>query len=452
MRHRTGQTGPDFSSATKKLAITRSQPEEGYHITTLPNGARIASVAMPHMKSVTVGVWVAVGGRHETADECGLSHFVEHMLFKGTETRSPRQISEAVESVGGFINAFTTEDHTCYYAKAGARYLGLLSDVLLDMILHSQFVPDELEREREVIREEILMYRDQPSQHSQEILSEIMWPNHPLGRSLTGTVETLATFGRARVKQFVRRTYNASTILVTVSGNATHAEAVTALRPLLSRLKTGPLPPFQKWKSRSWQPSVRAIEDDTEQSHLSLGAHSVSRRDSARFALKLLSVVLGENMSSRLFQQLRERHGFCYSIQSETMTLEDTGLLNISVGLESEKVEKAVRLMAKEFVKLRDKNIPARELQQAKDYCIGHNELCLESTTHHMMWLGESILAYGRVIDPNEVRQKLNAVTAEDIRELAGRVLHPQQIGVAIVGKNLAPEKIRQSLLGTIQS
>lgn len=448
MRHRTGQAGPDFTSTPKNLISARPQPDDGYRITTLPNGARIASVTMPHMKSVTVGVWVAVGGRHETADECGLSHFVEHMLFKGTDTRSPRQISEAVEGVGGFINAFTTEDHTCYYAKAGARYLPLLADVLLDMVLHSTFDPDEIEREREVIREEILMYRDQPSQHSQEILSEIMWPRHPLGRSLTGTVETLATFSRARVKQFVRRTYNASTILVTVSGNASHSDAVAALRPLVSKLKNGPTPPFQKWKSRTWRPTVRAIEDDTEQSHLSLGAHSVSRRDPARFAFKLLSVVLGENMSSRLFQQLRERHGFCYSIQSETMTLEDTGLLNISVGLDSEKVEKAVRLMAREFVRLREKNIPARELQQAKDYCIGHNELCLESTTHHMMWLGESILAYGRAIDPNEVRQKLGAVTAEDIRELARRVLNPAQIGVAIVGKNLAADKIQQSLLG----
>jgi predicted Zn-dependent peptidase len=398
------------------------------------------------MKSVTVGVWVAVGGRHEAAEDCGISHFVEHMLFKGTKTRSARDITEAVEGVGGFVNAFTTEDHTCYYAKAGAKYLPLLGDVLLDMMLHSRFDPEELEREREVIREEILMYRDQPSQHAEEVLTDLMWPRHPLGRPLTGSVETLATFTRRKVQNFVKETYNASTILITVAGNATHADALAALKPLASKFKAGPVPAFQKWKSLKWKPEVRSIEDDTEQSHLSLGAHSVSRLDPSRFSLKLLSVILGENMSSRLFQQLRENRGLCYSIQSETMCLEDTGLLNISVGLDAEKVEKAVRLIAREFRKLGEKDISARELRQAKDYSIGHNELCLESTTHQMMWLGESILAYGRAVDPTEVQRSLAAVTAADLRATAARLLDPAKVGLAIVGHGVNADKVRAAL------
>ena len=445
MRHRSGQTSSSFPQRSRKLA---SPPvEEGiYQVSTLPNGARIATAHMPHMKSVTVGVWVAVGGRHEAAGECGISHFVEHMLFKGTKDRSARQITEAVEGVGGFVNAFTTEDHTCYYAKAAARYLPLVGDVLMDMVLHSQFNAEEIEREREVIREEILMYRDQPSQHAEEVLSDLMWPNHPLGQPLTGSVETLATFSRRRVQNFVRQTYNASTILLTVAGNATHEEAMAVLKPLVSKLKAGAKPAYKSWGGLQWKPEIRAVEDDTEQSHLALGAHSVSRRDPSRFALKLLSIILGENMSSRLFQQLRENHGLCYSIQSETMCLEDTGLLNISVGLDAEKVEKAVRLIAREFRKLATKNISARELRQAKDYSIGHTELCLESTTHQMMWLGESILAYGRAVDPTEVQERLAGVTVDELRATAAKILDPSQIGLAMVGKGLNTARITAAL------
>ena len=443
MRHRSGSTGPEPTLRNRKLASANTVEEGIYRVTTLANGARIATAAMPHMKSVTVGVWVGVGGRHESVEDCGISHFVEHMLFKGTKERSARQITEAIEGVGGFVNAFTTEDHTCYYAKAGAKYLPLLGDVLLDMVRNSQFEPDEIEREREVIREEILMYKDQPSQHAEEVLTDLMWPRHALGQPLTGSVETLATFTRRKVQKFVRETYNASTILLTVAGNATHEEALAALQPLVAKIKAGPVPKFQKWMGLKWKPVVRAVEDDTEQSHLALGAHSVSRRDPHRFAMKLLSVILGENMSSRLFQQLRETHGLCYSIQSETMCLEDTGLVSISVGLDSEKVDKAVRLMVREFRRLGEKDVPARELRQAKDYYIGHNELCLESTTHHMMWLGETILAYGRAIDPSEVQERIGAVTAAEIRAVAAKILDPSRIGVAMIGQGLDQARVQ---------
>ena len=170
-----------------------------YNVTRLPNGARIASVEMPHMRSVTVGVWAGVGGRHERVREGGISHFIEHLLFKGTKRRNPRQITAAVEGVGGYLNAFTTEDHTCYYAKAGAPHFERLCDVLTDMYLDSVFAKAEIEREREVIREEILMYRDQPAQHAQELLTSTLWPRHPLGRPLTGTVETVSKLGRREI-------------------------------------------------------------------------------------------------------------------------------------------------------------------------------------------------------------------------------------------------------------
>src|SRR5882757_8888315 len=176
--------------------------EYPYRLTKLPNGARIASVEMPYMKSVSVGFWAAIGGRHETAQHSGISHFIEHLLFKGTKRRTAKKITESVESLGGYLNAFTTEDHTCYYAKAGAPHLPELCDVLGDMYLDSQFCPTEIEREREVIREEILMYRDHPGQHAQELLTATMWPDHPLGRPLTGSVETIGRMKRPHFMGF----------------------------------------------------------------------------------------------------------------------------------------------------------------------------------------------------------------------------------------------------------
>lgn len=397
---------------------------------------------MPHMKSVTVGVWVAVGGRHESLALHGISHFVEHLLFKGTKKRSARQITEAVEGVGGFINAFTSEDHTCYYAKAGANYLPLLCEILMDMVLESQFAEAEIERERDVIREEILMYRDQPCQQAQEVLIDLMWPSHPLGRPLTGTVETLATFDRQTIQKFVAANYHAGTILITVAGCASHDEVLRHLTPHLSRLPKGRKPSYRPWQNQKWKPAVKVTEDDTEQAHLSLGCHAVSRNDDRRYALKLLSVLLGENMSSRLFQQLREKYAYCYSVQGEIMTLDETGILNISAGLESEKLRNALRLVLREFQRLCDKPVPARELRQAKDYTIGHNDLSLESTTHQMMWIGESILAYGRIVNPEEIQTRLKAVTSVDIQEMARLCLRPEKTSLAVVGKGLDQAKV----------
>src|SRR5687768_12166627 len=189
-----------------------------YEVTRLPNGARVASVCMPYMRSVSVGVWAGVGGRHESAEHSGMSHFLEHLLFKGTKRRTARQITVAVEGVGGYLNAFTTEDHTAYYAKAGVEHFDRLCDVLGDMYVDSTFPETEIEREREVVREEILMYRDQPAQHAQELLTSTLWPKHPLGRPITGTVETISHLSADKIQEFHRRNYNAANTIVTVAG------------------------------------------------------------------------------------------------------------------------------------------------------------------------------------------------------------------------------------------
>jgi predicted Zn-dependent peptidase len=414
-----------------------------YRLTRLPNGARIASVEMPYMRSVSIGVWAGVGGRHEVERQSGISHFLEHLLFKGTKRRNARRITESVEGLGGYLNAFTTEDHTCYYAKAAAQHLPQLCDVLSDMYLESVFAPQEIEREREVIREEILMYRDHPAQHAQELLTATMWPRHPLGRPLTGTVETINSFQRDELLAFRDQHYNGATTIATVAGPVYHERVVELLAPTLSRLPRGRAPRFQRASRVEGPARLNLHTQDTEQTHLAMGFHAFGRADERRFALKLLSVILGENMSSRLFQKLRERHGWCYNVQTSMVTLADTGAIHVYAGLDPANLEKAVRLILRELQTLCEKPPALAELKKARDYTIGQTLMGLESTSNQIMWMGESLIGYGEILDPSEIERRILAVTPADIQRCACYCLSRAKLGVAIVGPVQEEEKVR---------
>jgi len=420
------------------------------HLTKLPNGVRVASIEMPHMKTVSVGIWAAVGGRHEPESLCGISHFLEHLMFKGTKRRSARKITEAVEGLGGYLNAFTTEDHTCYYAKAGAAHLPVLCDVLGDMILNSRFAPAEIERERAVIREEILMVHDNPGQYIEELLSEVLWPDHPLGRPLTGTAESIAGLTREKFFAFKEKHYVGHTTLVTVAGAAAHERVLELMGPTIGMLPAGRVPRFEKSNHDRAikaggvrRPHIKAVKEEIEQTHLALGFHAFGRRDERRFALKLLSVILGENMSSRLFQKLRERHGICYSVQTSVVSLQDAGALTVFAGLDPSKLEKAVRLTMEELDRIASQAPRPGELRKAQDYTIGQMLMGLESTSNQMTWMGESLLSFGKVIDPHEVEQRLLAVTPEEVRAVAETCLKLSRLGVAVTGPAPDAEKIR---------
>ncbi|MDQ3622505.1 MAG: insulinase family protein [Verrucomicrobiota bacterium] len=405
-----------------------------YRLTTLPNRCRIVSVEMPHMRSASVGFWAAIGGRHEIAPLGGISHFVEHLLFKGTRRRSARQITESVEGIGGYLNAFTTEDHTCYYAKAAAGHFGTLCDVLGDMYLHSQFPSAEIERERDVIREEILMYRDQPAQHAQELLTQTLWPGHPLGRPLTGTLDTISVFQREQLRAFQRQHYVGRNTIVTVAGCIPHELAVKVLEPMLRKLPEGSTPRFQRARLQDGSERVALVSQETEQTHLAMGFHTFGRRDERRFALKLLSVILGENMSSRLFQRLREERGYCYSVQTSMATLDDAGAISIYAGLDPLKLQKALGLILKELETICRKKPSRHELRKAQDYTIGQTSMGLESTTNQMMWMGESLLGYRKVLNPAEIERRIEGVTPDEVQRVACHCLHRGRLAVAVVG------------------
>ncbi len=418
--------------------------ESLYRLTTLPNGVRIATSAMPQMKSACVGIWAAVGGRHEAAHQGGMAHFIEHLLFKGTKRRNALQISETVEGLGGYLNAFTTEDHTCYYAKAGAKHLPALCDVLADMYLHSQLAPAEIVREREVIREEILMYRDHPGQHAQELLSETMWPGHPLGRSLTGSLESIGRFRKPDFKDFLAQSYNGRTTIVTAAGNVVHEQVVALMGPVLSKLPTGRRPRFSRARGFGAKVQVSTARQETEQTQLAMGFHAFGRKDPRRFALKLLSVILGENMSSRLFQKLREQHGYCYNVSTSMVTLEDTGAIHVWAGLDHSKLQKAFLMVLREMEAICAKKPSRLELKKAQDYTMGQTLMGLESTTNQMMWMGESLIGYDRILDPAAVEVEICSVTPEAVQAVARECLKKSRVAVAIVGPAGDAEEIRR--------
>ena len=419
-----------------------------YQLTTLPNGVRVATAEMPHMTSVCVGLWAGVGGRHEPARLNGAAHFLEHLLFKGTRRRSARRISGEVEGLGGYLDAFTAEDHTCYFAKAEAGRLEQVSDVLIDLYLHSRLPAAEVERERGVIREEILMYQDQPAQVAEELLAAALWPSHPLGRPLAGTLESVASLRRDELMDFWRAGYHARSTVLAVAGRVEHEQVLAKVAPLLAEMPAGRLPRCTPWQSgdrkqKASAPRVIVEKREVEQVQLVLGFLAPGRRDTGRFAVRLLSTLLGEKMDSRLFQSLRERRGLCYSVQSETATLAETGLLSISLGLDAKHLRAALGLIRRELDRLCAQPIPAKELRAARDYLIGQHRLSLESTTSQMMWLGESLLGYGRLMSPAVAESAFLAVTAADLQAAARSTLHAGFRAMAAVGPvEASPEEL----------
>ena len=403
-----------------------------YKVTLLANGVRVATAWMPHLRGVNVGVWVEVGCRHERKNEEGLAHFLEHLLFTGTSAQTARELTCAVEGVGGYLNAFTTEDHTCYYAKADAAHFGRLAEVLLEMYLDSQFPEHELERERGVIQEEISSLRDVPSQWAEDLLAESLWPGHPLGRPLTGTLESVQRIGREDLLRFRQRHYTGRNTIFTVAGPVSHEEVLRQVRRPLERLPKGQA--SRPLLALSPKARVRVESEDTEQAHFALGFHTCSRTDPERFALRLLSVLLGENMSSRLFQTLRERYGYCYSAQSSVVTLVEAGALCVYTDLDPAKLEKAVAAIRRECARFSAKAPSKRDLQMAAQYAIGQTRVALDSATQQAGWMAESLMAVGRVVELEEAERAVLAVTGAQVHAVARKCLEFGGAAAALVG------------------
>ncbi|MCX6927673.1 MAG: pitrilysin family protein [Verrucomicrobia bacterium] len=418
-----------------------------YQVTQLENGLTVATAEMPHMMSVSVGLWVGVGSRYEPSSLNGVCHFIEHLLFKGTKKRSAKAISQAVEGIGGYLNAFTSEEITCFHARACHDRFDELLDVLLDMMLDSKFAPADIAKEREVIKEEMAMYLDEPQHQVQELLNATMWPNQPLGRPITGTEKTLDAMTRPHLCGYLRDNYLAGNVLIVAAGRLKHRPVVRAVSRYASRFSKRPRPQSIPAQDNQQHPRICLFTKETEQTQIALGVRTCSREDERRYALRLLNTILGENMSSRLFQVVREDRGLAYSIYSTPSFFSDTGDLVISAGLDTDNVTQVLQLILRELKRMREAAPSAGELRRARDYVIGQIDLGLESTEHQMNWLGEQLLGYGKILRPAQIKRRLRAVTAVEIRSAARDFFCPERLNLALVSP-LKSDRAVARLLG----
>ena len=400
----------------------------------LDNGIRLATVAMPHMASVSFGLWTDAGSRHETAREHGMAHFVEHMLFKGTPSRSAEEISRHIESLGASIDGFTVEDHTAYQVKGPAERFERLFDVLADLYSNPVLDPAEIESEKAVIREEIAMVRDQPSQYLDDLISEAVWgPGHPLGRSITGTEESLEAFRRSDVFDFHQRAYCGANTVISVAGNIEHDAVYDIVSRRVAGLPKGAPIPYLPGGTSPDRHRF-AEEDGQEQAHLALSFRNVDRYDRTRYAQKLLNVILGENMSSRLFQAIREQKGLCYEVQSDLVSFSDAGLLQIYLALSPENLGEALKGIADILADLRENGVSDQELEESKAYLVGQNRISLENTSSQMMWAGETMLIFDEWIDPEDSHRHIEEVTSDELRAAASLAFDVETLCSALIG------------------
>lgn len=402
--------------------------------TKLSNGVRVVTCEMPHAQSATFGIWAAVGGRHEPARLTGISHFIEHMLFKGTRRRTARQIGQEVEAVGGYLNATTTHDHTVYYGAAPADHFDKLSAVLCDMVLEPRFAPGDIRKERAVIAEEIQMYQDEPSELVQELLWEELWPGHALGRPLTGTLESIEAIQRDEMLGYRGSHYHGGNTVVSAAGRVSHDEVVARAEKLLGALPRGRRSRVTPAPEITTRPRIRVVERDTQQVHVAFALPCCDLHSDDRYATALLNVLLAGNVSSRLFQELREKRGLCYNVSSNVSQYEDTGVLNFYIGLDARNLERALRLLCRELRRLREQPVGAAELRRAKEYAIGSSRMSLERTGAQNSRIGYATVFYGHVMDAEESHARLRAVTADELQRVARASLRPRRLTMTVIG------------------
>ncbi len=403
----------------------------------LANGIQVVTSPLPSAQSVAMGVWVGVGGRYESANQSGASHFIEHLLFKGTQRLSAREISRSIEGRGGYCNAFTQEEMTCYYARVAYNHAWKVLDVLAEMYLYPRFDPADITKERGVIIEEIMMYRDQPEHVVYEMLGRALWQDHALGRPLIGSLESLRRLDRQPLLDFKEKKYVPRNTVVALAGRVEHDECVARLARVMSGAPGRKPPLYASVTPAVSQQRLALRNKDIEQAQLALGLRIFGRHDKRRYALKVLNVILGENMSSRLFQVVREKHGLAYAVRSSIQLYADTGVLLINAGLDRRRQEKALRLILRELLRLKRELVSARELARAKEYVVGHLRLALESPGGHMLWIGEHLLAYQACVDPDDEIRTIMALQPEDIRSVAGAILRDRRASLAL----LAPQQ-----------
>ena len=417
-----------------------------YQKTTLDNGLRVITAAMPHTRSVSICIFIGAGSRYETEPQAGVSHFIEHLLFKGTPRRTTaREISVAIEGVGGIINAGTDKELTVYWCKIAQHHFPLALDVLADILLNSRFDPQDIESERRIIIEEINQGKDSPPQLVNMLIDELLFPGHPLGRDVAGDKDSVANISREMMLDYLARQYLPGNTVVSIAGALKPQEMITAVGQALGNwADRQPRPGYQAYQEQPF-PQLHIEKKDTEQAHLCLALTGLSLLHPQRFVLDLLNVILGEGMSSRLFTEIRDRLGLAYSIHSYVEHFLDTGSVTIYAGVEPRNLQVAIKAVLEQLSRLKEK-VPEAELAKAKELSKGRLLLRMEESRSVSGWAGGQEVLTGRIFSVDQVMSIIDAITAEELQHLAQELMVDSQLRLAVVGP-VAKDELLERLL-----
>ena len=401
--------------------------------TQLTNGLRVISEYMPHVRSVAVGIWINSGSRREEGAENGISHFIEHMVFKGTETRSAEAIAREMDGLGGHLDAYTGKELVSFNAKVLDEHLPQAFEVLADMVMNPVFRDDDIEKEKGVILEELKMEADSPEYQVHEAFLSNFWRGHPLGQSILGTKETITGFSRGMIGEYWKRVYTPANIIVTAAGHVRHEEIVALAAKYFDRLAPGPALDAQP-PPEPQAPVLTKRKNSLEQVHLIMGVPSYPAAHPNRFAAYTMNTLLGGTMSSRLFQNIREQRGLVYSVGSEASSYKDSGYLSVYAGTSRQSLEEVIGLVLDEFRKFKNELVGEEELRRAKNHLKGSLMLGLESTSSRMSNLARQQIYFGRFPTLDELLENIEGVTSEQMRDVANEFFQPSKIGLAVLG------------------
>jgi predicted Zn-dependent peptidase len=418
---------------------------EEYRKSVLPDGIRVITEQMPHVRSVAVGIWLDTGSRNEPDGRGGISHLIEHLVFKGTSSRTSEEIARAMDSVGGQMDAFTTKEYTCFYVSVLDEHLPLAVDLLSDILLHPLFSAEDIEREKSVVLQEIKMVEDTPDDLIHDLFAARIWPNHPLGRPILGSREAVQSFSRETILVHFSEEYCPEKIIIAVAGNVEHGRVVELFAERFHGFLRQPVP--HDGAPPILTPGLDMIHKPLEQVHLVVGFPGLHHGAAERYALYLLNDVMGGGMSSRLFQEVRERQGLVYTIYSGTQAYRDTGVLFISAATDAQNFSKVLKSVLKEIRALKKDGVSAEELRRAKDHLKGNLMLSLESTSSRMNRLAKQELSFGTFLSLDEMLLAIDQVREEEVQSLIHRLLDENQLALLTLGpldrRNLPRELLK---------
>jgi predicted Zn-dependent peptidase len=419
-----------------------------YRIREYKNGSRLIYKKIPGVSSVSLGIWFDTGSRNEELTINGISHFLEHLVFKGSKKYTSEDIKESIEGVGGSLNAFTSEENTCYYAKFLGKHFKKVFDVLSDMSLKPLLKDGDIEKERTVIIEEIKMYKDLPQYQVSELFDELLWTGHPLGRNIAGSVESVTGIRARQISDYHGFWYSPHNIIISCAGDLDEDAVELGVEKIFARLKAAKSKSIIPFVAREEGARVKLLHKSIEQTHINLGFPALKRSHHDRFALGLMHVILGGNMSSRLFNEIREKKGLAYEISSHIKKLKDTGVFFVHAGIDNKNLLEASGLIFGELRKIAAVKVSKGELRRAKDFYIAQTEMALDDSLEHMLWMGESLMNLGFLQTKEEMRRHIERVTAEDILRVAGEVIDWKKLRFAAVGPQGAgqEDKIREMI------